>query len=88
MPASLPSKSGHNKRELTTGNTARAPSAIKAIGDTSHTNGHGMIFIKRPSPKIQDQEEGIGRYETNLKPITPTTKVCTKHLLVNSDNDD
>lgn len=56
MPTNWPRKSGHNKRELTAGNTAQAPSTIrgiKAIGDTSHTNGQGMIFY--PKAVAQDQ---------------------------------
>lgn len=53
-----------NKRELTTENTAKAPSAIKAIGDTSHTKGHGLIFY----PKAVSQDPSSRRRETRNKP--------------------
>ena len=38
--------------------------------------------MKRPSPKIQVQEG----HETNLKPITPATKVCTKPTTADSED--
>ena len=66
MPTSWPRKSGHNKRELTAGNTARAPSAIrgiKAVGDTNHTSGQGMIF----DPKAASQDQNSRRRETRNK---------------------
>ena len=43
---------------------ARAPSAIKAIGDTSHTKGHGLIFY----PKAVSQDPSSRRRETRNKP--------------------
>ena len=68
MPINWPSKSGHNKRELTAGTTARVPSAIKgikAIGDSSHTNGQGMIFFYQ---KAVSQDQSSRRRETRNKP--------------------
>lgn len=68
MPTNWPRKSGHNKRELTAGNMARAPSAIrgiKAIGDTSHTRGQGMIFWPKAIPQDQSSRRREKRNKTN-----------------------